>query len=102
MFLRNIVSYILIACLVTGCVFIINNHIPSELKTQQLKCEKFEPPTLPSFPKVVRLTKEQLSNKDASDTALVNNINEFKQWGIEAQLLYDKAIEEHRRTCQYK
>lgn len=90
----------LVLCLIlgslAGCVYFVNLQPEKPIYK---RCDVFKPPLLKPIPKVVVLTEKELNNSDLADTALVNNIKELREWGLETERQYSYALERHRESC---
>jgi len=98
----------LLACIfITSCTLIIGdvtNYVPDKrptvLKNDSVKCMAFIPPIVKPIPDVPHIPDNILRDRDSSDTILVNKIDELRKYAKDIKVSYQKAYEDHLKTCQ--
>jgi hypothetical protein len=97
----------LLACVfITSCTLIIGDvtgYAPDEsveaVNNKPTGCAVFVPPVVKPIPDVPYISDLTMNDRDASDTILVNKIDELRRYAKDLKVSYQKAYEQHLKSC---
>ena len=90
--------------LCASCTVIVGDFVTERIKPGMLEetvqCAPFTPPIIRGIPSVPTIDDKTLSSRDATETILIDKIDELRRYSKEIKLAYQNAYNDHLKTCR--